>query len=458
MRTIKSIKKFISITLILVSFSCTTNTPQQKSVQHVDIECPGEIVPSELEVNCYTQKIENTTAAFAVLKTQNPKHNPVLFLHGGPGGRAIQDRDIWLAPRSLILENQDLILIDQRGSGESKPSLDCWELDKPEKQLLELISECKTRLLSKQIDFANYDVENIATDIVKIRNSLGIKKWDLYGVSFGTRIALELLELDGEAVDYVVLDSPLPKHVKAYDSLPTGSAKALRMSLDNCLFATSYCKASLSTSLDELLHDLSASPILITTQSGHSENFNDFRFAHLLSISLAHPNGPELIPKAVALASEGRWAEAINSLEDMEVKGYSSGDRLSEGAQFSSECLDEIPKNEKTFEYSDDILIAALNRIETEVRAVCEVWIGSTLKPKKINYKEFSNKTLILSGKLDPVTPNSWAHETLKNFTQALLIEKKYWTHTPSLNNLCAKKIVSDFLIGEDQSHLEKHC
>ena len=105
--------------------------------------------------------------------------------------------------------SNDLILIDQKGSGESKPSLDCWEIE--EDLTEEAISACKRRLSLKGIDFSSYQIRGIAEDIVDLRNVLGIKKWNLYGVSFGSRIALELLAIDQAAVNSVVLDSPL-KH------------------------------------------------------------------------------------------------------------------------------------------------------------------------------------------------------------------------------------------------------
>ena len=55
------------------------------------------------------------------------------------------------------------------------------------------------------------------------------------GVSFGTRIALGLLRIDGGAVDSAVLDSPLPPEVNAYDDLPAGVLLALEVLEAGCL-------------------------------------------------------------------------------------------------------------------------------------------------------------------------------------------------------------------------------
>ena len=98
------------------------------------------------------------------------------------------------------------------------------------------------------IDFSSYQIRGIAEDIVDLRIALGIDKWNLYGVTFGSRIALELIAIDEAAINSVVLDSPLPGNVAAYDSLPHESERAINFAIDNC---QKIKKCSLSASTQE---------------------------------------------------------------------------------------------------------------------------------------------------------------------------------------------------------------
>ena len=136
MRTHLHIHGLVAI-LGAVSMACTGSTvpdgspvPDDGSDDRlVDADCPGEEVPSDLTVTCHRLELEDASLSVVVLHAADPTGAPVLHLHGGPGGRAVLDRYRWLAPRSGILEGHDVILVDQRGGGDSTPSLDCPELD-----------------------------------------------------------------------------------------------------------------------------------------------------------------------------------------------------------------------------------------------------------------------------------------------------------------------------------------
>jgi len=87
----------------------------------------------------------------------NPKGNPVLYVHGGPGGGT--------SPSNRRVFNPEfyrIILFDQRGSGKSTP-FSCLE----ENTLWDLVS-----------------------DIEKLRNHLGIQKWVVFGGSWGSTLSL----------------------------------------------------------------------------------------------------------------------------------------------------------------------------------------------------------------------------------------------------------------------------
>ena len=102
----------------------------------------------------------------------NPKGKPVVFVHGGPGaGTDAKQRRFFDARKYRI------ILFDQRGCGKSTPHA-CLE----ENTTWDLVS-----------------------DMEKLRNHLGIKKWQVFGGSWGSTLALAYAETHPEAVSELVL-------------------------------------------------------------------------------------------------------------------------------------------------------------------------------------------------------------------------------------------------------------
>ena len=91
----------------------------------------------------------------------NPEGKPVVFLHGGPGGGIIPEYRQFHDP-----EAYRIVLFDQRGSGQSTPHAS--------------IEENTTW--------------DLVSDIEKLRAHLGIEKWQVFGGSWGSALALAYAE------------------------------------------------------------------------------------------------------------------------------------------------------------------------------------------------------------------------------------------------------------------------
>ena len=449
-RTLAS--SLLPVGLLLAVASCgseTTDNPDPGTAfSLVDEDCPGEAVPTRLTVSCHRLHLDHGTLGVAVLWAEDPAGLPVLHLHGGPGGRAVADRYRWLVPRSQVLEGHDVVLVDQRGGGTSTPSLDCPELDDPATPPGEAIQACRYRLDQKGVDRGSVTVGSTAADLVHLRRSLGIDAWHLHGVSSGTRIALELLRIDGSSVASAVLDSPTPPEVDLYDDLPEGVLYALT-SMENLCRADATCPGGLVGPLRSILDDLADRPVAVTIWSGEASAYDDARLIRLVADALAAPAGLNVVDGAVALAAEGRLAEAIAALNEVASTGRSVGDPTSEGARLSSECADELPFNDADPMLTGDPILDAVARGEVKVRALCAVWQVER-SPDIVNWPIVSDvPTLILSGHLDPITPTAWARRLADRLGNAVLVESERWAHAPSMSDPCAAHLVARFLDGE---------
>jgi len=144
------------------------------------------------------------TLTFAVLPSTSPTPmEPVYFAAGGPGASSIggfsKNADMLLA----IREFADVVLVEQRGAGFSRPLLDCaqsWDfsMDAPlsRSALIEAARErfaaCRREWAEQSVDLGGYNTVAYARDIVAVADALGHQRFGLLAYSYGTQIGLEL--------------------------------------------------------------------------------------------------------------------------------------------------------------------------------------------------------------------------------------------------------------------------
>jgi pimeloyl-ACP methyl ester carboxylesterase len=139
-------------------------------------------------------------------------------------------------------------VVEQRGTRHAQPALACPEVDlsKRDGALRSLdaagraaldaaaAARCRARLVAAGVDPAAYTTAASAADLEDLRRVLRIPRWNLYGVSYSTRVMLAVLRDHGAAVRSAVLDSPLPASVR-YDDASVGHfAGALDAVLRDC--------------------------------------------------------------------------------------------------------------------------------------------------------------------------------------------------------------------------------
>ncbi len=107
--------------------------------------------------NSFFLKTKDNKHSIYVEESGNKNGIPVIYLHGGPGGSVDQKNRQYFNPNKYRI-----ILFDQRGSGKSKP---------------------KGSLI-------NNTTNHLIEDLELIRNKLKIKKWVIFGGSWGSTLGL----------------------------------------------------------------------------------------------------------------------------------------------------------------------------------------------------------------------------------------------------------------------------
>src|SRR5438552_3416255 len=232
--------------------------------------------------------------AVAIFKarTSHPLPDPMVYLSGGPGGALLSD----LAPLvsignptgSITLTDvtlgHDLILMDQRGTGYSQPSLSCQELDAYNRATqnvklsqnalgivyVQTMHQCYNRLVATGINVNAYTTENDAADFDGLIHGLGYKQDNLYGVSYGTRLALAIMRLFPSDIHSVILDSTLPPQANLFGDLSKVTQHAYDTFFKGCAASTT-CQQQyphLQTIFYQLIDTLNAHPV--TFQDVHA--------------------------------------------------------------------------------------------------------------------------------------------------------------------------------------------
>ncbi len=250
-------------------------------------DCEFE-VPQGMEVECGFLTIPENWANpdgnkirlhVAILHTQNkhPEADPILFLDGGPGGFTLDYLQNLASMFNFAHASRDVIFFDQRGVGYSTPSLNCpeaeeqayldWTQDlrmtESDEHYVQALKTCRERLEAQGIDLAGYTSAASVADVDSLRKALGVSQWNLYGSSYGTRLALTVMRDFPEGIRSVVLDSTLPVQVNLFETIALNSERTLELVFTRCavdpICAENY--PNLEESFYDLVDQLDAQPL-----------------------------------------------------------------------------------------------------------------------------------------------------------------------------------------------------
>ncbi len=248
------------------------------------IECGYLIVPERWDVAGGRRL--RIAAAVARSTSESPRPDPVVFLAGGPGGSTLASIRAVVAsrPRRSLLSERDLVFFDQRGTGYSEPEF-CPNLDAPITQTFfaglpederrsrvrQAMSECRGRMVAAGVDLGAYHSASSARDLAALRVALGYDEWNLYGVSYGTRLALVTMRDQPQGIRSVVLEAVSPPN--APEEVLANFDRALQEVFNACAVdsecATAY--PDLERRFGAMLDDLDREPLVIGTS--HTEMF-----------------------------------------------------------------------------------------------------------------------------------------------------------------------------------------
>ena len=429
--------------------------------------CPFD-VPGDFDLSCgYLTVPENRSLpdspsielAYAIVHAaQDEGRPPIVYLAGGPGASAIDDfvsdPEGWGYPFTAA---RDLVLIDQRGTGYSLPSLDCPELaeevsfaDENPEQV------CHARLLAEGIDLAAYNTAENAADVAALRQALGIESWDLLGISYGTRLALEIMRSHPEGVRSVVLDSVFPPNADTPGQEALSSLWSLKWLFTECA-ADDYCNENYPD-----LESVFLDTVAALNDSPQDGVFGD-DFAFTIMQALNDTQLIPLVPLTIYAVADGDM-RALDELADDDSPFGSqryqddTDHSDSEGMYNSVICHDEYIFGD--YESAEAQLLgeappeleAVLLQGTADLFQVCSYWGAGAAGPEQNEPVYSAIPTLILAGQYDNATPPEWAALAAETLSQVFVFEFPGAGHSLLSSDECAIAITADFLDHPEQT------
>ena len=396
--------------------------------------------------------------------TLSPEPDPLLILAGGPGQSASS-----LAPFASRLtevrRTRDVILVDQRGTGRSAP-LQC-EAFKPTEdpqQALEAdpgprARRCVEELQARGVDVAQYTTEAWIADLEAVREALGVARWNLWGGSYGTRVALEYLRRHGERVRSAVLDGVAPPSLRVSSGVWTTREQALDAILDACT-ANERCGKShpaLHAALDELARSLPASGRdvrVVDPRTGEARTLRltfDALLAGLQPLTYL-PELAVMIPELLQRAADGDFGPLFATAQLITSE---LSEQTNAALHYAVTCAEDVPRVTD----GDRSALAQLraHSLAANVLAVCDAWPKGRQPADASTPVKSDVPVLLISGALDPVTPPAYAAEVAKTLTNSRQVVAGGYGHIVS-PHACAPRLIAAFVERAAFDRLPQPC
>jgi pimeloyl-ACP methyl ester carboxylesterase len=437
----------------------------------VAVTCHWLIVPEDRD----QPSDEEIRLAVLLLRSRSAeaRPDPVIFLAGGPGDSGTDGLEGWADSR--LLDNRDLVLLDQRGTGASQPVLECPEREEAvvrnlgrdegyEEELGDYrraIGQCRRRLVRGGVDLDAYDTEASAADVADLRVALGVDEWNLYGVSYGTRLALATMRSYPEGIRAVVLDSVYPTTVGGLAPVGAAADRSFAALVDGC-DADPACSA--------------AYPDLEATVESVVERFNAVPFEG--AVDLGEPFGvvplvitgddivaglsdalydTDLIPLLPSIAADLEEGDT-GVLPTIAQQGIPFVNDDAEGTYLSVDCADSgrlgARRNRELLDRPGD----KAGLFVYVSHAFCPEWDVEAL-PRAFNRPVRSPiPALVMAGTYDPATPPGDSKVAARALKNATYVEFDGWGHAVTDTDEDCPLTIRQAFLDDPTAALDTSC
>jgi pimeloyl-ACP methyl ester carboxylesterase len=354
------------------------------------------------------------------------------------------------------------VIYDQRGAGFSEPKL-CPAYDgvaeaaynlrddaEKGRRLTEARRTCIAELEAQGIDRLAYNTAASVADLIDLRRTLGYMSWDVYGGSYGARLAQEAMARDGRAIRSVVLASPVARSFSSQAEQPLSTQRALERVFAACARQPSCREAFPNVEQDfyAAYDNLTTSPVAVPiarTDSGRDTVWVDGKrlVDEIRNRMIDQPRAG--VARLPLLLHELRAGDRLRAAREI-VGAGSAPRRLGDRAlRELINCSDHATSGAAYRKTLDSVNALARPPFRRVSDPECDDWLprfrdGSMRAPVRSDIP-----TLILTGQFDDRTPTEHARRIASTLSRASLVEFPDEGHDARAGG-CHAAILAQFL------------
>ncbi len=398
---------------------------------------------------------------------KNPPADPVLFLAGGPGQGASESYPQIASGFREILKKRHVLLYDQRGTGrsnrlhcESTEAIDEAQISKLDKAArAELITQAsKACVAALKVDLRYYNTSVAITDVEAIRKAINAEQLNLYGISYGSRMAQQYAMNYPKQVRSLILDGVVPNELILGSDHARALDDALAMQFAHCR-ADKACAARFgdpAKTLAELREQYANTETSVVVANPLTGAFEDSKtapsaIAAVARLSVYATETASILPlwldearKARPQALIAQSMMTMASLSKIMADGMGASVVCSEDAEF----LKPNPEDATRLLGTD---MAELYNVQ------CQVWPKGPRNANFFDPLKSDVPTMIVSGEFDPVTPARYGEQVIKNLSNAVHVVAPKQGHGNIFRG-CIAKLAGEFMIDLKPKTMQTEC
>ncbi len=416
----------------------------------------------------------------AVLKAKRRLNaDPMVYLAGGPGDAPLVASNAgadplsegdWWNDTAIIRKRRDVIILSQRGAGGSTPNLDCFDARTTDAaraarravtvaEERDILMRCRAEFDRKRIDLAMFNTPTLADDVADMARAMSLSKINLYGISYGTRWALEVMRRHPGIVRSAVLDGVYPPQINGEQHEPDIVRAVFEQLYADCA-SDAFCHQhhpDFSVAVKALIDGAQVTPINITLQLDDGPQTASLDGTKILMVLLHMMREGEaaLIPEAVAELKRGDSKLFRQFAEDFE---NDDGGLLEENAQQfgglfnTGECRESWASVDLAARDKSILIggIYGLTAKASKLPTACPVWHVPPATSAERLPVQSDIPTLLLSGGYDWLTPPSWGKEAARHLSVSRHVVFRGQGHGVSSQDPCAARLRDEFFVTPD--------
>jgi pimeloyl-ACP methyl ester carboxylesterase len=394
------------------------------------------------------------------------KSDPLFLLAGGPGMAATALYGNVAPVFGRVHRDRDIVLVDQRGTGSSNalncPTDDLQMMRATPDQLRDEAERC-LQTLSKHADVAYYTTSVAVQDLDHVRAALGYERVNLYGGSYGTRVAQHYLRRFPKNTRSVILDGVVAPEQILGPETALDAENALSSVLARCA-RDSACKQNFGDPAEAyraIRKSLEAKPVSITlpdptTGTPRTIEFGSLHLALVLRLSIYNSEQAALLPLALHLAQKdgnfaplgGQFLMTLKTFDEIASYGMHNSVVCTEDVPFFNTVKIDRAKLEATFLGAEQV---------DSLQSVCAIWPRGPLDADLHAPLHSDVPVLLLSGGNDPVTPPANGEKAKAGLTNSLHLVLPDLGHG-QIGAACMDRVMADFIRLGTVKGLDTSC